>query len=301
MIITSHEKDIGGFSVRRILPNAKHKMVGPFIFFDHIGPAIFNTGQGIDVRPHPHIGLATVTYLFEGQIQHADSLGSNQLIEPGAINWMVAGNGIVHSERTPASLRESGSRLSGIQCWIALPKEQEDIEPSFTHHPASSLPEFSIENIQFKLLLGEAFGYKSPAHVFSQQFYLYAKFPKGSVLTLPADMQELAIYVIKGELSVNNTSVSAYSMMINTEQKQLQITALEDSDVMLLGGQPIGDRYIYWNFVASSREKIEKAKLDWSKGPNLNNRFKKIPTDQQDYIPLPAENKGKINPQGNIM
>lgn len=301
MIITSHERDIGGFSVRRILPNANHKMVGPFIFFDHIGPATFNIGQGIDVRPHPHIGLATVTYLFEGQIQHSDSLGSNQLIEPGAINWMVAGNGIVHSERTPASLRESGSNLSGIQCWIALPKEQENIEPSFTHHPASSLPEFNIENIQFKLLLGEAFGHKSPARVFSHQFYLFAKFPKGATLTLPADMQELAIYVVSGNLSVNDTTLAAYSMMINSEQRQLQVTALDDSEVMLLGGQSVGDRHIYWNFVASSKEEIEKAKLDWKNGPNSNSRFKKIPNDQEDYIPLPIESKGKINPKGNIM
>lgn len=298
-IIPSHEKDLGGFSVHRLLPEAQHQMVGPFIFFDHMGPAHFQSGQGVDVRPHPHIHLATVTYLFEGVICHRDSLGSVQNIEPGAVNWMIAGHGIVHSERTPPDLHQTGSRLSGIQCWIALPEDQQDCAPSFTHYPAASLPEFIESGVQLKLLLGTAFNHQSPVKVLSDLFYLSAKFPKGTKLTLPASGREAGAYVVKGSVLVNGEEIKPYCMAVCHHGEALVIEALEDAELMLLGGKSIGKRYIYWNFVSSSKENIEKAKQDWAQGPgNADSRFPRIPSDDKEFIPLPVEKK---NPPGNIM
>lgn len=297
LIITARERDLGGFSVRRILPYATRRMVGPFIFFDHMGPAVFPPGQGVTVRPHPHVNLATVTYLFEGKIRHRDSLGSVQDIEPGAVNWMVAGHGIVHSERTPEDVRAAGSRLSGIQCWVALPYEKEDMSPLFSHHPAQTIPQFTKDNVTLRLLLGSALGHQSPVPVQSDLFYLHAHFPKNSQLTFKAENREVAVYVVEGNVKVNQQEVGQCTMVVG---KDMVIDALDTAQVMLLGGTPIGERYIYWNFVASSEEKLEKAKQDWANGPGKNNRFPKIPGDDKEYIPLPDESKDK-DPKGTIM
>lgn len=298
LVISGRERDLGGFSVRRILPHAQHRMVGPFIFFDHIGPADFAANEGIDVRPHPHIGLATVTYLFEGQLQHRDSLGSNQLIEPGAINWMTAGRGIVHSERTPEELRKTGARLSGLQCWVALPEEFEETAPSFVHYTANSLPEFKIDQAQVKLLIGDAFGYQSPVKTHSDIFYLVVRLKRGAKINFELAGREAAAYVVEGSVRVNEEKIDQYAMAVGKKCGSLNIEALEDSQVMLLGGKSLGERYIYWNFVSSSKEKIEAAKLAWSQGPgDAQNRFPKVPGDEQSFIPLPED----AAPKGTAM
>lgn len=290
MVITSRERDLGGFSVRRILPYASHRMVGPFIFFDHMGPANFAAGEGIDVRPHPHINLATVTYLFEGKVLHRDSLGSKQVIEPGAINWMTAGRGIVHSERVPEGMRDQPMNLNGIQLWVALPEEFEEIPPSFHHHPKERLPEFTVEQIQMKLLLGKAFGYQSPVKIHSDLFYLETKMPKGARLSLPAEGRDCAVYCVQGHIRVEEFEMFSYAMAVGKSGQDLSIEALEDSHVMLLGGAPVGVRNIYWNFVSSSRERLEQAKADWAQGPRADSpRFQPIPGDDQEFIPLPAD------------
>lgn len=302
LIIPPREKDLGGFQVRRILPYATHRMVGPFIFFDHMGPATFQPNEGIDVRPHPHICLATVTYLFEGKIRHRDSLGSDQLIEPGAINWMTAGRGIVHSERTPDDLRKTGSRVSGIQCWVALPNELEEVAPSFTHYPAPALPEFKINAVQIKLLLGSAFDHKSPVQVHSELFYLEVKLPKGSQLDFPLQGNEGAAYVVSGSVHINEKQIDQHAMAVGKRCGNLFIEALDDAHIMLLGGKPVGERFIYWNFVASSEDKIEQAKLDWKNGPGEpGSRFPKIPHDDREFIPLPKETPSEGNPKGTVM
>jgi redox-sensitive bicupin YhaK (pirin superfamily) len=295
LIIASRPRDLGGFSVRRVLPEATHHMVGPFIFFDHMGPAHFEAGHGMDVRPHPHIGLATVTYLFEGKIRHRDCLGSDQLIEPGDINWMTAGHGVVHSERTPDDVRQAGGNSNGIQCWVALPNEFEETTPSFHHHTSRTLPEFTIEGIKLKLLLGEAFGKKSPVVIHSDLFYLEARFAKGQRLKIPADGRESAAYVASGEIRIgqeisqgeNQITVPAGSMVVANDDEDLFIEASQDSKVMLFGGKPVGVRFIFWNFVASSKEKLEIAKKEWQAGgPRKGGRFSPIPGDDKEFIPL---------------
>lgn len=302
LIITARERDLGGFHVRRVLPYATHRMVGPFIFFDHIGPATFAINEGIDVRPHPHINLATVTYLFEGTILHRDSLGSDQLIQPGAINWMTAGHGIVHSERTPKELRQTENQLSGIQCWVALPDEFEEIPPSFKHYPTESLPEFKLGAVQLKLLLGTAFTYQSPVKVHSDLFYLYVDMPKGTQITFPLEGREGAAYIVDGSVIINEKTINQYEMAVGKKCGNLSVQALADSRIMLLGGKPVGERYIYWNFVASSPEKIEKAKLDWASGPGAaGSRFPKIPHDQNEFIPLPDEESIQGKHKGTVM
>lgn len=290
LVITSREKDLGGFSVRRLLPYASHRMVGPFIFFDHMGPAAFAPGEGLDVRPHPHIHLATVTYLFEGKILHRDSLGSKQLIEPGAINWMTAGHGIVHSERTPDDLRKAGGRLSGIQLWVALPEGSEDVPPSFVHHPAETFPEFTLDGVKLKLLLGSAFGKTSAAAADSELFYADAVFPQGTKLTLPAENQETGLYVVSGSMKVEEKELKEFSMGIGRMGTDLTMEALAPSRVMLFGGKPPGRRFIDWNFVSSSEKNIAEAKAAWSKGPgDAGSRFPKVPGDESEFIPLPEE------------
>jgi redox-sensitive bicupin YhaK (pirin superfamily) len=296
-VIQARERDLGDFTVRRILPYGNIPMVGPFIFFDHMGPADFQPGHGIDVRPHPHINLATITYLFEGAIQHRDSLGSNQLIEPGAVNWMIAGKGIVHSERTPLSQRQLSARIHGIQCWIALPEQVEDMMPSFNHYESISLPNFEIGRTQFKLLLGRMGKHESPVETYSDLFYLEIKMPKDELITLPGNDRELAVYIVQGSIAAQQQVMSPYSMIVGHKKKELVIKALEDSHLMLLGGKPIGKRHIYWNFVSSSEEKIDQAKKDWASGPRPGSRFSPIAGDDQDYIPLPDE----VQPQGTIM
>lgn len=299
LVISPREKDLGGFSVRRILPFAKHRMVGPFIFFDHMGPATFPPSQGMDVRPHPHIGLATVTYLFDGKIRHRDSLGSDQLIEPGAINWMTAGQGIVHSERTPDDLRKTGCKINGIQLWVALPVEHEDTAPSFIHHPKNTLPEFRMGEVEIKLLLGSILNHKSPVKIHSDLFYLEAIIPAGQKFELPSGGREAAAYVVDGKIKMDGHSIGCYSMAVGQKGSELLVEAIEDSKVMFLGGSSVGERHIFWNFVSSSKEKIEQAKKEWSQGPRLSSqRFQPIPSDHQEFIPLPEE---KVNPPGTIM
>jgi len=288
VIITARERDIGGFFVRRLLPFAQLRTVGPFIFFDHMGPADFKPGTGMDVRPHPHIHLATVTYLFAGSIHHRDSLGSDQLINPGDINWMTAGRGIVHSERTPAKFRRSGGKMNGIQCWVALPEQHEETEPNFKHHPSSSLPQFKIGDVQLKLLLGKSCGHQSPAAVHSELFYLEAKMPKGSQFTLPVEGMEAATYVVSGQVRIKGQVIDQFSMAVGEPGKDVTVEALEDSQLMLLGGQPVGKREIFWNFVSSKASSIEDAKKEWASGPKAQNRrFPPIPGDSNEFIPLP--------------
>lgn len=289
MIIPSRPKDLGGFNVRRVLPYASHRMVGPFIFFDHMGPAEFPPGQGINVRPHPHINLTTVTYLFEGKVRHRDSLGSDQNIEPGAINWMTAGRGIVHSERTPDDFLKNGGRLNGIQLWVALPAEHEETEPTFHHHPRTDFSEFVVDGVNLRLLLGEAFGRKSPVKVASKMFYLEAKLRQGAKLNFPADGQECALYVVAGNLDVNGESAPQFTMAVGEKGQDLHIQAHQDSHVMLIGGEPIGARQIYWNFVSSRADRIEEAKRDWLKGPGQSKNFPLVPGDDREFIPLPKD------------
>lgn len=284
MVITPRDRDLGGFRVKRILPFAAHRMVGPFIFLDHMGPAEFAPGQGMDVRPHPHINLATVTYLFEGAIMHRDSLGYEQLIEPGAINWMTAGKGIVHSERSPQNLRDAGFKLHGLQCWVALPSSAEEIEPTFTHHPAKTLPEFKNGEAKIKLLIGTLFGQKSPVKTESDVLYADVHLPANSVLEIPAEGRDLAVYALEGEIKVNGEDLSAGSMAVTQSGDSLKIQAQIFSRLMILGGKPLeGERHIFWNFVSSSKERIERAKQDWRE-----QKFPKIPGDDSEFIPLPV-------------
>lgn len=292
MIIKSRAKDIGGFSVRRILPYASKRMVGPFIFFDHMGPANLAAGTGMDVRPHPHINLATVTYLFEGKIQHRDSLGSNQVIEPGAINWMTAGKGIVHSERSPEKERVNDSKVHGIQLWVALPEANEECEPSFIHYPKESLPEFQINQCSVKLLVGSLFDYTSPVHTHSDLFYAEVRIKKGKELSVPVGKKEAAIYLVEGKLLHEKQEINSTEMLIHEGSNEFVVRAVEDSHIMLIGGSPVGSRYIFWNFVSSSKERIEQAKKLWAQGPHSNSsRFLLIPGDDQEFIPLPEDNK----------
>jgi len=302
LIITSREKDLGGFPVRRVLPYATHRMVGPFIFFDHMGPANFPPRKGMDVRPHPHIGLATVTYLFEGEIFHRDSLGSQQPIQPGAINWMTAGRGIVHSERTPDSLRRTGFNVNGIQCWVALPDSEEEREPDFAHHPKSTLPEFEVEGTKCKLLLGSAFNKQSPVKVYSDMFYLEVQIPKGRQFSFPVRGLECAFYVVSGAVQVETQTANPYTMLVAKSGEDLNLSALEDSRLMILGGAPVGPRFIWWNLVSSSQERLAQAREDWIKGPRDESpRFRPIPGDQQEFIPAPEWNLTNESRKGTIL
>ncbi|XOV89958.1 MAG: pirin family protein [Pseudomonadota bacterium] len=282
-VITPVARDLGEFSVKRVLPAPDQRRVGPFIFFDHMGPAEFPPGGGINVRPHPHIGLSTLTYLFEGSILHRDSLGYVQPIEPGAVNWMTAGRGIVHSERTPDNLKTSGYSLHGIQSWIALPDGQEEIEPSFDHHPASSLPTFTTaEGVHMTLIAGSAYGQQSPVQTHSRLFYLHADAPAGSLVLLPDEFEERALYIVSGEVTINEEQFGAGRMVIFTSGTDVRIRVTESSRLMLLGGEPLAsDRIVWWNFSASSPARLEQAKADWREG-----RFGSI-AGESDFIPLP--------------
>jgi redox-sensitive bicupin YhaK (pirin superfamily) len=282
-IIEPREKDLGGFHVRRILPYAKRRMVGPFIFLDHMGPAAFKAGEGIDVRPHPHVGLTTVTYLFEGQIIHRDTLGSLQTITPGAVNWMTAGRGIAHSERTGADELGKAHRAHGLQSWVALPKEYEEIAPEFHHHPAATLPEFTLGKVRLTLVAGKAYSHEAPVKIYSPLFYAQAYMNAGDSLELPAEYSERAFYLIDGAVRIADTYVAPLTMPVLLPGGGVIVEALEDSHLMLLGGEPLGEaRYIDWNFVSSSRERLEQAREDWRA-----QRFGKIPGDDKEFIPLP--------------
>jgi redox-sensitive bicupin YhaK (pirin superfamily) len=288
-VIVPRARDLGGFEVRRALPAPKRQMVGPFIFFDQMGPAEFVTGQGIDVRPHPHIGLATVTYLYKGKIHHRDSLGTDQWIEPGAVNWMVAGNGITHSERTDGAIRERPHDLFGIQTWVALPESAEEDAAAFEHAAKDTLPLMDGEGKQVRLILGTAYGERAPVQTYSEMFYADAVLQPGAKLPLPDDHEDRGIYVLSGAVTVSGETFEAGQMMVFRPGDQISVTAgLEGARVMLLGGETMGgSRYIWWNFVASSQDKIDAAKEAWRAGDWTHGRFKLPPGDDKEFIPLP--------------
>ncbi len=280
LVIEAKARDLGGFSVRRVLPSPQRRMVGPFVFFDHMGPAEFPPGEGIQVRPHPHIGLATVTYLFEGEIMHRDSLGFVQPIQAGAVNLMTAGRGIVHSERAGSDL-ETTSRLHGIQSWMALPTDQEETTPEFMHYPANDLPELEQDGLQVRVIIGEAYGMRSPVKSYSPMLYLECRAKQGSTMTLPDSYDEQAVYVVSGEIAIDGQRLASGVMGVMSPGRKSQITANTDCRAMVIGGAPVGPRHIWWNFVSSSRERIERAKLDWQ-----HKRFAMVAGDSE-FIPLP--------------
>jgi len=284
LVIAPRLRDIGDFTVRRILPYAKRRMVGPFIFLDEFGPVDLPAGQGLDVRPHPHIGLATVTYLFAGEIMHRDSLGVVQAIRPGAVNWMTAGRGIVHSERSGDAERARVSPLHGMQSWIALPLAHEDTPPAFVHHADGDLPVIERPGLWMRLIAGHAYGARSPVRVFSDLFYLHAELAAGAAVDLPNDHAERAFYVVAGGVELDGGAYGPATMAVVKPGAAARLTATAPSRIMLLGGAPLeGKRHIWWNFVASSPERIERAKADWRAG-----RFAGVPGDDE-FIPLPED------------
>lgn len=284
LIIDQRRKDLGGFEVGRVLPYAPRRMVGPFIFFDHMGPAVFSPGfpRTVDVRPHPHIGLSTLSYLFEGAITHRDSVGVTQDIRPGEVNWMTAGSGITHSERFE-ELRANGGRMDGIQAWIALPTEDEEIAPAFSHYGAGELPQYeSSDGLTARLIAGEAFGAKSPVRTHSPLFYVHWTMKAGARAQLPAEYPERAAYVARGRVEVEGQTFDAGRMLVFKPGEPVLFAAVTDAIVMLLGGEPVGQRFIEWNFVSSSKDRIEQAKADWRAG-----RMKLPDADDAEFIPLP--------------
>lgn len=292
-IIDGRKKDLGGFQVARVLPHAKRRMVGPFIFLDEMGPAVLPAGEGIDVRPHPHIGLATVTYLFEGEMDHADSTGVFQTIYPGDVNLMTAGKGIVHSERTGPKARQTGHALHGIQTWLALPEGHEDIEPAFVHHGEADLPRFKMAGVSMRLILGTAYGHESPVQVPSATVYLHAEAEAGASFDLPGAHEELAVYVVSGEIVLGGETIRQGQMGVPATPGAARIQAREASRLMILGGASLGPRFIEWNFVATSRERIEQAKADWR--DSIANRFENTRFAQargeHEFIPLPGDSQ----------
>ncbi|MEO0329843.1 MAG: pirin family protein [Pseudomonadota bacterium] len=288
-IIVPRARDIGDFEVRRALPSAKRKMVGPFIFFDQMGPVEFITQHGIDVRPHHHIGLATVTYLFDGEFQHRDSLGTNQMIYPGEVNWMTAGNGVTHSERTSLETRRGPSTLFGIQTWVALPEEKEEINADFEHLESSQVPKLEGEGKTVNLILGNAWGESNPIKTYSDMFYADVNLEAGAAIPLPDDHEDRGIYVVSGSIIVAGDTFDSGRMAIFRPGDAITIRAGEiGARLMMLGGETLsGPRYIWWNFVASSREKIETAKQVWGQGDWEHGRFRLPPDDQDEFIPLP--------------
>ena len=282
LVVRPREKDLGGFSVRRALPSIERRRIGPFVFFDHMGPATLPAGPGLSVRPHPHIGLETVTYLFEGTIRHQDSLGFDQEIEPGAVNWMTAGRGIAHSERTPTALTETGSRLSGFQAWVALPKADEERAPAFVHHPAETIPLVERDGFALRLIAGDAYGQHSPVETGAPLLYLAGEARNGGALALPDAPEERAVYVGEGEASVDDVALPAGTLAVLAPGADATLTIHADAKLAIFGGPPLdGDRHLWWNFVSSSAERIEQAKRDWKEG-----RFDAVPGDDE-FIPLP--------------
>jgi len=283
LMITSREKDLGEMIVRRVLPAAERRLVGPFVFFDHMGPAEFPPGKGINVRPHPHIGLATVTYLFEGEILHRDSLGYEQPIRPGAINLMTAGRGIVHSERTVPALLASGQKLHGIQTWMALPVELEEMPPAFEHVPADVLPRHVADGVSATLIFGRAFGLQSPVSTAAETLYVDLVLDAGAHLVLPGEVAERAVYTVEGTARVGDRAVPIGNLGVLRPGHPATLAAgPEGARVMLIGGEPMGDRHVWWNFVSSRRERIEQGKRDWQAGA-----FGVVPGDAEEFIPLP--------------
>ena len=283
--VTGKAHDLGdGFFVTRLLPQIARRSIGPFVFFDYFGPVDFAPGRGVDVRPHPHIGLATVTYLFDGTQMHRDTLGSVQEITPGDVNWMTAGRGIAHSERTGQDMRARGHRLHGIQSWVGLPQADEEAEPAFHHFARDQLPEWETKGVALRLIAGEIFGQKSPVKVFSPIFYADARFAAGGALHYASEHEERAFFVIDGEVQTGVNEVHGPGAMLMLDKGE-EVTLYADAParVMLLGGAPLdGPRHIWWNFVSSSQERIERAKKEWKDG-----KFGLIPGDDKEFIPLP--------------
>jgi hypothetical protein len=276
--------NLGGFTVGRLLPHRQHRSVGPFVFFDHIGPAILGTKNAVDVRPHPHIGLATVTYLWEGAMLHRDSLGSVQEIQPGDVNWMTAGRGIVHSERTPQRLRGVDHPFHGLQTWVALPREHEEAEPSFAHHPKAALPVLGGDGVTLTIVAGHAFGERSPVRVLHDTLYVSMDLAEGAELVIPAEHGERALYPAQGELLLDDQPLPNNHLVVLEPGSLPLLFAKTAARVMLLGGAPLdGPRYVWWNFVSSSRERIERAKEDWRA-----QRMGQVPAESE-FIPLPDQ------------
>ena len=291
-VIIPRAHDLGGFEVRRALPAPKRQMVGPFIFFDQMGPAEFLPTKGLDVRPHPHIGLATISYLYRGRMHHRDSLGTDNWVEPGDVNWMVAGHGITHSERIDDVTRREPMPFFGIQTWVALPKDHEDKAPDFIHAPNKSLPFLEAEGKEVRVILGEAWGARAPVETASEMFYADAVLAPGAKLPLPDNHEDRGAYVVEGAVEIAGQSFEAGQMMVFRPGDQISITAkAQGARLMLLGGATLeGPRYIWWNFVASSRERIEEAKHAWSRGDWADNpRFQLPSGDDQEFIPLPEK------------
>ena len=282
LVIDARSRDLGGVAINRILPSPRRRMVGPFTFVDHMGEMDFGPGQGIDVPPHPHIGLATVTYLFEGELEHRDSLGSVQTIRPGDINWMTAGRGIVHSERTPQSRRAAESRLHGLQIWVALPAVEEEAEPAFHHHPGATIPELERDGASLRVLAGSAYGATAPVAVASPMFYVDAAIPAGAELGLTDEHEERAVYVVRGEIGCGDERAGAGRMLVFARGANVVLRADADARVVLIGGAPLdGPRHMLWNFVSSSKERLGQARDDWKA-----RRFPAVPGDD-GYVPFP--------------
>ena len=292
LVIPQRRRDLGGFEVGRVLPYMKRRMVGPFIFFDHMGPVDFPAGipRSVDVRPHPHIGLSTVTYLFDGEITHRDSLGSEQVIRPGEVNWMTAGRGITHSERFERARREGG-RMHGIQAWVALPERDEETKPGFFHHGTEDLPSFETTGASCRLIVGEAFGARARVETHSPMFYAHWQLARGARAELPANYSERAIYVAAGSVEADGQVLRAGDMAVFAPRETAALRAIEPAIVMGLGGEPLGERFIEWNFVSSSKARIEQAKADWRAG-----RMKLPDADNQEFIPLPGDPPPPANP-----
>lgn len=286
-VIQAKTKDLGGFTVRRTLPYLRRRMVGPWIFFDHMGPAAFKAGDGISVRPHPHIGLATVTYLFEGAILHRDSLGSNSVIRPGDVNLMVAGKGIVHSERELPETLNTPRHLHGLQLWHALPEADEEMEAAFHHYDGVEIPATEIDGVPIRVLMGKAFGLTSPVKTFARTLLVEGRLNRTQSLLLPSDEAQSAIYVVSGVVSIGKKDgpgleLSAGAMAIYDGARDIVMTAALDAKVVIIGGNALSERYIYWNFVSSREDRLEQARDDWR-----NKRFGTVPGDEVEFIPLP--------------
>jgi redox-sensitive bicupin YhaK (pirin superfamily) len=283
LMVIPTSKDIGGFEVRRALPTAKRRLVGPFIFFDRMGPAILRGDQAMDVRPHPHIGLATVTYLFDGRVRHRDSLGTEMVIEPGDVNLMTAGRGIVHSERTPEELRGSPMAMSGLQTWLALPEAREEMAPLFENTPRTALPEFSDASASGRVIIGDFDGVRSPVRGHSDTLYADIRVAPGGEVRIPGDAEERAIYVLDGEVSISGDVFPADRLLVFRPGDEIVVASEPGAHFMLFGGASLGSkRHIWWNFVSSSRERIEQAKNEWKTG-----RFDIVPGDEEEFVPLP--------------
>jgi len=283
LMVIPNAKDIGGFEVRRALPTARRRLVGPFIFFDRMGPAILRPGQAMDVRPHPHIGLSTVTYLFDGKIRHRDSLGTEMVIQPGDVNLMTAGRGIVHSERTPEELRGAPMSISGLQTWLALPDGKEEVAPVFENTAALRLPDIDAEGVSGRLVIGDFQGLRSPVRADTETLYADLRLTPGASVKIPADAEERAIYTLEGEVAISGDVFPAERLLVFRPGDEIIVSSQTGAHFMLFGGASLGSqRYIWWNFVSSSKERIEQAKQEWKTG-----RFDIVPGDEEEFIPLP--------------